>query len=375
MNIRTNGLYILKTVLIILAAGVLAGCEDKPQFTVEEMAKIPLSKRDGLPDASGGFTLAVGEQTITSEEVISPVFEKLAAAAQGGDYEKYRRAAEPMIEQQLMSRIADAILYSRARKDAGDKMDDELDKAVTAEVRRFVMDFGGDYAKAEQTLKQMGMDWGKYEQYERRRILSQSYVSQQLPKDQPISYSEMIAAYNETKDKLYATPGVLRMSLIDIDTAKLRNIEPNGPRQQDAKEIAAEMARRIKSGADFEQVLKEYLWAKKAITAGDVNTSPDSLAEPYDILAKKAAMMKQGETAEPIEVQGHVFVMRLAEYEPKSVEPFENVQNQVKARISVERMRKAIDKLNLQLVEQASAADRERFVNFCVREIYNDANK
>ena len=73
-----------RTALLILAAVVLAGCEDKPQFTPEEMAKIPLAKREGLPEASGGFTLAVGDQTITSEEVIGPVFEKLAPVAAMG---------------------------------------------------------------------------------------------------------------------------------------------------------------------------------------------------------------------------------------------------------------------------------------------------
>jgi hypothetical protein len=85
--------------------------------------------------------------------------------------------------------------------------------------------------------------------------------------------------------------------------------------------------------------------------------------------------MRPGETAGPIEVEGHIFVMQLVEYQPNSVEPFEKVQNQVKARISFERTRQAIDKLNEELVEQASAADRARFVDFCVREIYRDANK
>ena len=108
------------------------------------------------------------------------------------------------------------------------------------------------------------------------------------------------------------------------------------------------------------------LWRKLA---------PDSLVAPYDVLAKQAATMKPGEMAGPIEVEGHIFVMQLVEYQPKSVEPFEKVQNQVKARISFERMRQAIDKLNEELVQQASAADRARFVDFCVREIYAMANK
>ena len=216
---------------------MLAGCEDKPQFTPEEVAKMPLAKRDGLPEASGGFTLAVGDQTVTSEEVIGPVFEKLAAAAQRADFDKFRRVAEPAIEQQLIGRIADAILYSRAKKEAGEKVDEQLDTAVTAEVRRFVMDFGGDYAKAEQSLKQMGMDWGKFEQYQKRRILSQSYISQQLPKDQPITYSEMMTTYNETKGQLYTTPGSLRFRLIDLEPAKMREY-----RRQQASPGAGERA-------------------------------------------------------------------------------------------------------------------------------------
>ena len=85
--------------------------------------------------------------------------------------------------------------------------------------------------------------------------------------------------------------------------------------------------------------------------------------------------MKPGEVAGPIEAEGHIFIMQLVEYQPKGVEPFEKVQNQVKARISFERMRQAIDKLNTELLQQASAADRERFVDFCVREIYTMANR
>jgi peptidyl-prolyl cis-trans isomerase SurA len=366
-----------KATLLILAAGlVLAGCEDKPKFTPEEMAKLPLAKRDGLPEPSGGFTLAVGDQTITAEEVVGPVFEKLAQAAQNGDFEKFRSVAGPVIERELMERIVNALLYSRAKRDAGDKIDDELDKVTAAEVRRFVMDFGGDYAKAEQSLRQMGMDWGKFEQYKKRYILSQSYLAQKLPKDQPITYSEMMSAYNAAKEQLYGTPGVLQFRLIDLEPARMRDIDANRPRQEQARELIDGIMKRIKQGEDFEQLAKEYSKANKALTGGLwQKLAPDSLVSPYNVLAQKAATMRPGETTGPVEVEGHIFVMQLVEYQSKSVEPFEKVQNQIKARISFERMRQAIDKLNEELVEQASAADRERFVDFCVREIYRDANK
>ena len=54
--------------------------------------------------------------------------------------------------------------------------------------------------------------------------------------------------------------------------------------------------------------------------------------------------MKPGEVAGPIDKENHIFIMQLVEYQPKSVEPFEKVQNQVKADITVERMSKAFAK-------------------------------
>lgn len=366
----------MRKAIVLILALVLAGCEDKPLFTPEEMAKLPLAKRDGLPEPSGGFTLAVGDQTITAEEVVGPVFEKLAQTAQKEDFEKFRSVAAPVIERELMEKIVNALLYSRAKKDAGDKIEDELDKVTAAEVRRYVMDFGGDYAKAEQSLKQMGMDWGKFEQYKKRYILSQSYLAQKLPKDQPITYSEMMSVYDATKKQLYATPGVLQFRIIDLEPAKMRDIDPNRPRQEQALELIDGIMKRIKQGEDFEQLVKEYSQANKALTGGLWQKfAPDSLVAPYDVLAQKAATMRPGETTGPIEVEGHIFVMQLVEYQPKGVEPFEKVQSQIKARISFVRISQAIDKLNDELVQQASAADRERFVDFCVREIYAAASK
>ena len=362
--------------LILTIICLLCGCADKPKYTAEQLAAMPFAKRDGLPEPSGGFALAVGDQTVMAEEVIGPVFEKLAQAARKADFERFRQAALPVIEQQLVTRISDAILYSKAKKDAGEQIDAELDRATTAEVRRFVTDLGGDYAKAEQTLKQMGMDWGKFEQYQRRRILSQSYIAQQMPKESPITYSEILAAYNETKDQLYTTPGVLQFRLIDIEPAKLQDIDPNRPRLQQARELAGQIVGRIRLGEDFEKLARDYSHDHRA-SAGGLwrKLDPESLAAPYDVLVEQAAKMKPDEVAGPIETEGHIFIMQLVEYQPKGVEPFEKVQNQLKARISVERMRQYFDKLNTELLQQASAADRERFVDFCVREIYAVANR
>jgi parvulin-like peptidyl-prolyl isomerase len=363
--------------LIWVTILLLTGCADKPRFTAEEIAKMPLAKRDGLPEPSGGFALVVGEQSVTTDEVIAPVFERLSQAAQQSDFTRFRQIAAPVIEQQLVNRISDALLYSKAKNEAGENIKDELDRVTTAEVKKFVMDFGGDYARAEQALKRMGMDWDKFEQYQRRKILSQSYIAQKMPdRDQPVSYSEMMAVYNETKDKLYSTPASLQFRLIDLEPAKLQSIDANRPRDEQARELAYTIVKRLNSGEDFGGLAKEYSQGPRAAEGGLWRKlDPESLASPYDILATTAAQMKPGEVAGPVEKEGHIFIMQLVEFQPKSVEPFEKVQNQVKAEITVERMRKAFDKINDELLLQASGADRARFVDFCVSEIYRTANK
>jgi len=362
---------------ILITLLLLAGCSDKPRFTAEQLATMPFAKKDGFSEPSGGFTLTIGEQTITADEVTGPIFEQLAPAAQKSNFEGFRQIAEPVVEQQVVGRIADALLYSRAKNDAGDKIDDEIDRVVNAEVRRFVMDFGGDYAKAEESLKQMGMDWEKFNQYQRRRVLSQSYIAQLMPdKDKPIAYNDMLAEYNRTKDKLYTTPASLQFRLIDIESAKLKNIDANRPRLEQARDLAEQLVGRIKNGEDFGQLAKDYSSGHTASEGGLWRKlDPESLAAPYDVLAKQAESMKPGEIAGPLEAQGHIFIMQLVESKPKGVEPFEKVQNQVKANISFERMRQAIDKFNGEIVQQASLADRKRFVDFCVREVYAMANR
>lgn len=360
---------------------LLTGCADKPQFTPEEIAKMPLAKRDGLPEPSGGFALVVGEQSITTDEVIAPVFERLSQAAMRNDFETFRQIATPVIEIQLVNRISDALLYSRAKSEAGENIKDELDRVTTAEVKKFVMDFEGDYAKAEEELKRMGMDWDKFEQYQRRKILSQSYLSQKMPdREQPVSYNEMIELYNQTKDKLYSMPASIQFRLIDIEPAKLRTPDAPGdankPADERAREVASAIVERLNKGEDFGWLAKEYSQGPGASEGGLWRKlDPESLAEPYDILATVAAKMPPGQVAGPIEKQGHIFIMQLVEFTPRNYEPFEKVQGQVRADIRVERMRKAFDKVNDELLQQATAAERNRFVDYCVQEIYRTVNK
>ncbi len=360
----------------MLLAVLPAGCGDKPKYTPEQLASMPLAIREGLPEVTGGFVLAVGTEPIEADAVIGPVFDRLAQIAQRTDYERFAQAGRPAVEMVLREEITRALLYQQAKKEYGEDAQGQIDQAAQAEVRRFVMQFGGDYARAEQAIRQMGMDWGSFEQYQKKMILRQSYMSQKMPKEQAVTYSDLTAAYEAVKGQLYTRPGTVQYRLIDIQPARLDINDANTNRDEYAIRLALDLVARINKGEDFGELAKQYSHGHTAQLGGlSAKVDPASLAEPYDVLAGQAAKLKPGEVAGSISAPGHIFIMQLVEFQPASIEPFEKVQEEVKAKVMFERRKQAFDKLNAELFAQASVGDRTRFVDYCLREIYKMANK
>jgi peptidyl-prolyl cis-trans isomerase SurA len=362
----------LTACLLFLASG----CDDsdKPKFTDQEMARIPLAKRDGLPEASGGFVLVVGGEAISSDDLIAePLLEHFRPIARKSSLEQFKKLARPDVKQLLETRISNILLYQQAKRDAGTGADfeDALEKATESEVRRFIVSFKGDYAKAEQALKQMGMDWKSFREYQKKMILSQEYIRQLLPEHGPITYSELVNCYNEMKDESFATPATITFRLIDIQIPKLKVTDPNRSQREQAEELANELVKRLQKGEDFGELAKQYSHDYKASSGGLWQpVQPQSLAKPYDVLAAEAEKIQPGQIAGPIEANEHIFIMKLEEKKPKDFEPLENVQEEVEAKITFDRRKKAFEEFNSKLVQQVELSEREKFMDFCLEKIF-----
>ncbi|MFA5251735.1 MAG: peptidylprolyl isomerase [Phycisphaerae bacterium] len=364
--------YAFLTVLMLL---LIYGCESsKPKFTDEEMARIPLAQREGLPEASGGFVLAVGGETITSDEIITgPLLDHFRPIAQKGGFEQFKKQAGPELKQLISTRVSNILLYQQARRNVGEgvDIDEALEKATETEVRRFIAGFDGDSARAELALKQMGMDWRSFKEYQKKMILSQEYVRQLLPEHKPITHSEMVSCYAEMKHEFFAIPATITFRLIDIQIPKLEAAEPNQSRLTQARELAGELIKRLNKGEDFGELARKYSHGHTASSGGLwPPVQPQSLAKPYDVLAVEAEKILPGQIAGPIEAGEHIFIMKLEEKAPKNFTPLENVQKEVEAKITFDRRKKAADEFGTKLVQQAELNEMDRFVDFCLEKTY-----
>ena len=360
-------------------AAAIGSCQSKKakqgKFSEAQMAEFTLAERQDLPAPSGGLVLSINKEAVTADEIISPLMETLEPMAAGGNFQRFALQARGLVAQAVMSKTTDVLLYQQAKKQSADSInEDALDKAAQAEVNRFVANYGGNVAEANKAIQEMGMGWPQLRDYQKKLLLTQYYISQELGDREPVTHSELLDKYNEMKDEHFSQTGQIRFRLIDIAIDQIEAGEPGtGAAKEAALKLAQELTERIRGGEDFVELAKTYSNdAPHRVAEGGLwaPVTPGSLAAPHDVLEDVAQQMEPGDVSGPIEAKGHVFIMKLESKRKAGSEPFENVQAQIEAQIQFQRRKAALDAMIEKLIRQANIADMDTFVNFCLETAY-----
>ena len=368
---------------------LLGGCDsNKSRLTDAEVERFAITQKIELVEAAGGYVLMVGGETLTSDEIInsqtrldgliiSPI-EYFGPIAQANELEQFKERARGQLEEILVDKISNILLYQLARRQAGGNggnIDEGLEMAAQNEYRKFVLEFGGDQARADEALKQRNMDHRSYIEQQKRTILIRSFIASKLPDKRPVTYRELMDCYNRIKDKDFAIDPKIRFRLIDIQPDKLELDDPNEDRWQLGKEWANKLLERIKSGEDFGELAKQHSHGDWRDFGGLWRlVQPSSLAEPYDILAVEAEKIEPGQVAGPIVTKEHIFIMKLEEKQIAGYKPFVEVQELVEEKVLIERQNEVIDKINAETRREAELGRTDKFVDFCLDKIYRISN-
>ncbi|NIP26071.1 MAG: hypothetical protein GWN67_17025 [Phycisphaerae bacterium] len=353
-----------KHALLTMMALLMCGCQGGGKSDSTKKS----AKKTNLQNLPNSPVLTVADETITSDEIITASLELMRPVAQNTDYENFKNQVKPQLKEMIIARVSNILLYQEAKKNTREGVDKLLERPAEAEIRKFIMEFGGDYAKAEDALKKQGMDWAGFKEYQKKMLLTEYYLGSLLPRKAPITYSELLACYNQMKEESFAILAAVKFQLIDIEPAKLLITDPNQDQLEQARNLANELLKQIKAGRSFPEVAKEHRGVSFAAHSKPVQ--PDSLR--YSILADQAQKLEPGEISEPIETtqQDHIFIMKLQEKHPKGYEPLEKVQRQVEAKIISDRRKVAQDKILTRLRQQSENEISDEFIEFCLQKIY-----
>ncbi len=369
--------------LFLALAGLLTmilGCGQKiPQgkYTEEEMLNLPLANRYDLPAPTGGMTLSIGPETLTADDILSipQLQEALAPLAKRGNMTLYEEQAISWIRGAVRSRVADMLLYEEARKNAPENIDDMLNNAVKKEVERFVAGYDNNLALAEQELKKMGMDWRSFQNFQKKMIMTQSYISASMEEQKTFSRQELLDYYNQIKDKQFSRPGKVQFQLIELVPDKIPPdlIQQDETPRQAARRLADEIIDNLRQGQDFGELARQYSHGPLAALGGlwaPVTIGSDSLAEPYDILEEHAQTMSPGALKGPIENAGRLFILRLESLTPAVSKTFEEVKPMLEAQLEFQYKNKQYNEMVDRVIKRADLVEMERFAEFCAREGY-----
>ncbi len=369
--------------LSLLISLCVAGCApEKPGLTESELRRIAIAQRIQVVRAAGGLVLTVGGETKTSDQIIeSPapddsgqflsLVESLKPFARQTSLEQFKDRLRSKVEDIVMREISGILLYQHAKRQAGDNVAEALDAMVEKDFREFVLRFGGDEAKADEALSEMGMDRKSFRQQRKRSLLTQSYLASKLPRERPVTYAEMLEQYNRVKDELFAIPGMLKFRLIDIEPARMPITDPNRDRPLRAGKLAETLAAKLDAGEDFDTLKEQHTGPHiSAFTVQWKPYNPDSLVAPYDILAREAERLEPGRIAGPIETPGHIFIMQLEQKLLRGYEPFEKVQGQIMYQITENRRNEVIYRIQDSLMDQAAIGETADFTDFCLEKMH-----
>jgi parvulin-like peptidyl-prolyl isomerase len=379
----------LGNICFAVALVILAGCAEKNSrraaLTDEEIKSRIYAQRPDRPDR-----LIVSGEPITWEDVLAslpedsaanpPLKEGLEKAAKETSLPRFLEEQRPVVYQRLVNRISSIVLFKRARLELGNKVEEaKLDEHAEMALHQFIVEeHGGNGAEADEALMKAGMNRVTYKQWRKMEGLADYMVKSKYPRNRPVTYGELLTWYNEIKEEKYARPGVLQLRVIDVQVDRVDLKDPTEDRVAQARQVALELRQKIDTGADFGEVAKEnkrYTDDPRAPQGGLWKPrDPNSLAAPFDVLARQAQNMKPGQVAGPIQAPGRFFLMKVEDKQERSYKPLSEVQEEVRKDIMDRRFKQVLEELNAEVRRQVALADVDRFVDFCLKRFYQQVH-
>ncbi len=175
-------------------------------------------------------------------------------------------------------------------------------------------------------LREEGMTLNDLKRSIERSVLRRQVLMADLESKTRVSDEELVAAYEERRTTEFSRPA----------TVKLQEMVLEG---ENARQEAEALVARLRAGEDFAALAQLYSSAPSRAAGGDLGTI--AIEEMNASHKQTISALQPGDISDPIPTaDGAYQILRLVEKNPASVAPYEEVKENLRARLTRERMDK-----------------------------------
>jgi peptidyl-prolyl cis-trans isomerase SurA len=275
------------------------------------------------------------------------------------DNSDYERAAHQLIAEAQQANIGPAELEQRQKDMLRDMIDQqlllsrgkELDINADSEVIRRLDEIRKqnhlDSMEAlEKAVRDSGVSFEDFKSNIKNSVISQEVVRDEVGRNLRLSTKEEQAYYEQHKQD-FAKPEQVRLSEILIPTPE----DATDAQIAQAKAKADMVASKLKEGATFDDLAKQYSGGPNPESGGDLGTfKRGDLAK---LLEDQTFPLKTGESTAPIRTRQGFVLLKVTDHIPAGIQPLSAVEEQVQEAIYSQAIQPALRAYLTKLRENA----------------------
>jgi hypothetical protein len=330
----------------------------------------PQPRLEAPANAIQGDILLVNKQTVTVDEVLYTLRERIAKARQSKSKSGLRDELERILRSQVQQEVGSLLVYEKATATLETQQLAALDAAVDREVNtRVAREFDGSVAKFTRHLGEFNLTLAQYKERTKKQLVVRGYTREILMPRIAVRRDELMEYYKNNREK-YSTPGSRELLVIEAPFDKflpegvswtVATRDEQARARLKAKRHITDAAAAL-AGRPFSEVAIEYSKGPHREKGGSWGEIGAPLKPPFDQLSTPIFSMSSGQHTEPIELETGWYIAGAGKVTLAREIPFAEAQPTIRDDLREERFNKVANEYVLNLAAKSTVAALDSFL-------------
>ena len=275
-------------------------------------------------DDSPVSVLFINGDPITTEDILKWMRPQLLKMKEAMDAREYMQKLVEIARATIRSRAESQLLYQVALDHFTESQQEQVETFVDQRIRDIInSEHGGRETRYEQYLTDNGITPQEDRARLRREMLIIAYLQETVGKKVASPTRRELEHYYEEYCSRMASEERRHMHLIEIP------IE-SGADTRDAEQQAREALEKLRKGAEFAGVAKEFSQGINAASGGDWGpVAREGLRARWQRPVEKLYMLAEGETSDLVFTDEAIFIVYCSGIEKSDIKSFSEVQSEL----------------------------------------------